>query len=93
MYIMASPSPTLYVGLTNNVARRVLEHKSKPAGAFDTRSNVSKLFCHPDRSGIFLPRSAAISAKGFVTAPQIQTNRSALIPPLRASRCSALRSG
>ena len=43
VYIMASPSRTLYVGVTNSLARRVFEHQSKPPGAFCTRYNISRL--------------------------------------------------
>jgi putative endonuclease len=43
VYIMASPSRTLYVGVTNDLTRRVLEHRSRRAGAFCTRYNISRL--------------------------------------------------
>ncbi len=43
VYIMASPSRTLYVGITDNLSRRVLEHKSRPAGAVCTRYNINRL--------------------------------------------------
>jgi len=43
VYIMASPSRTLYVGVSNNLPRRVLEHKSRRAGAFCTRYNIRRL--------------------------------------------------
>ena len=43
VYIMASRSRTLCVGVTNNVARRVLEHKSRPLGAFCTQYNITRL--------------------------------------------------
>ncbi len=43
VYIMSSASRTLYVGVTNNVARRTLEHKSGRAGAFCTQYNINRL--------------------------------------------------
>jgi putative endonuclease len=33
----------LYVGVTNNLQRRILEHKSGKGGAFTKRYNISKL--------------------------------------------------
>lgn len=42
-YIMASRSRVLYVGMTNNLARRVREHKRKEADGFTARYNVTRL--------------------------------------------------
>jgi putative endonuclease len=42
-YIMASRSRVLYVGMTNNLARRVREHKHKEADSFTARYNVTRL--------------------------------------------------
>ena len=42
-YIMASNSFTLYVGMTNNLKRRVREHKSKQVKGFTSRYNINKL--------------------------------------------------
>jgi putative endonuclease len=51
VYIMASSSRTLYVGMTNNLVRRVLEHKSRAAGAFCTRYNIRRLVFIEDADG------------------------------------------
>ena len=42
-YIMASRSRVLYVGMTNNLARRVREHKRTEADSFTARYNVTRL--------------------------------------------------
>jgi putative endonuclease len=42
-YIMASRSRVLYVGMTNNLARRVREHKQKEGNSFAARYNVTRL--------------------------------------------------
>jgi putative endonuclease len=42
-YIMASRSRVLYVGMTNNLSRRVREHKRKEADSFTARYNVTRL--------------------------------------------------
>ena len=43
VYIMTNPSRTLYVGVTNDLERRVAEHKSKSVSGFTTRYNVTEL--------------------------------------------------
>lgn len=42
-YMMASRSGVLYVGMTNNLARRVREHKRQEADSFTARYNVTRL--------------------------------------------------
>jgi putative endonuclease len=43
VYIMASASGVLYVGVTNNVERRAFQHQSKAVPGFTARYNVHKL--------------------------------------------------
>jgi putative endonuclease len=43
VYIMSSYSRTLYVGMTNNLERRVYEHKHKLVPGFTARYNVTRL--------------------------------------------------
>ena len=43
MYIMASRSGTLYVGMTNNLVRRVAEHKTAAHPGFTARYEIDRL--------------------------------------------------
>ena len=43
VYIMANKSRMLYVGVTNNLERRVLEHKMKLLPGFTQRFNLARL--------------------------------------------------
>ena len=43
VYILANRSRTLYIGVTNNLARRVREHKDEVASAFTAKYHVSQL--------------------------------------------------
>ena len=43
VYIMASKSRTLYTGVTNNLERRVLEHRCKLVPGFTARYNIDRL--------------------------------------------------
>jgi putative endonuclease len=42
-YIMASASGVLYIGMTNNLERRVLEHKTGLVAGFSARYKTKKL--------------------------------------------------
>lgn len=44
IYILASnKNGTLYIGVTNNLERRVLEHKQKVYEGFSSRYNINRL--------------------------------------------------
>ncbi|MCA9958890.1 MAG: GIY-YIG nuclease family protein [Anaerolineales bacterium] len=43
VYILTSTSGTLYTGMTNNLARRVYEHKNKLIPGFTAQYNVHRL--------------------------------------------------
>ncbi len=43
VYIMTNHSGTLYTGVTNNLERRVYEHKHKLIPGFTTKYNITRL--------------------------------------------------
>jgi putative endonuclease len=43
VYLLASKSGVLYTGMTNNLVRRIWEHKEKRIPGFTQRYNVTKL--------------------------------------------------
>ena len=43
VYIMANAAHTLYTGVTNNLERRVYEHKSGKGSAFTTKYRITRL--------------------------------------------------
>jgi len=47
VYLMTNQRNTvLYVGVTNDLVRRVAEHRAGKAGSFTTRYRVTKLVCY-----------------------------------------------
>ena len=43
VYILTNDSKTLYVGVTNNLERRIYEHKHKLRDGFTKKYNLTKL--------------------------------------------------
>jgi putative endonuclease len=43
VYILASKTGVLYIGVTNNLERRIAEHRQKQADAFSARYNITRL--------------------------------------------------
>ncbi len=46
VYIVASCSGTLYIGMTNNLYRRMLEHKSRGFDGFASKYSCDRLVYH-----------------------------------------------
>jgi putative endonuclease len=51
-YIMASKSRVLYVGVTNDLQRRVSEHRMRREGSFTARYNVNRLVYYENTHSI-----------------------------------------
>jgi putative endonuclease len=43
VYILSNKSKTLYIGVTNNLERRMYEHKNKLTDGFSKKYNLTKL--------------------------------------------------
>lgn len=43
VYILSNKSKTLYIGVTNNLQRRMYEHKNKLIDGFSRKYNLTKL--------------------------------------------------
>lgn len=53
VYILSNYSGTLYVGMTNDLERRVSEHKTKELEGFTKRYNVTKLVYYEDTPDVW----------------------------------------
>jgi len=52
IYILASNSGTLYIGITNNLIRRIYEHKNKLIEGFSKKYSCHKLVYYEEYSDV-----------------------------------------
>ncbi len=53
VYIMSSSTGTLYVGVTNDLERRVLEHKNKTFRGFTGKYDINRLVYFEETNSAF----------------------------------------
>ena len=53
IYILTNKSKTLYVGVTNNLPRRIYKHKNKLMKGFTSKYNIDKLVYYKAASDVY----------------------------------------
>lgn len=71
VYIMASPSRTLYTGMTNDLRRRVFEHKGKLVAGFTARYNVVELVYFEETPDVRAAIAREKQIKGWTRAKKV----------------------
>ncbi len=71
-YIMASHSRVLYVGMTNDLPRRVAEHRSKTISGFTAKYNCVRLVWFQDFSDVSEAIAAEKRIKGWTRVKKIE---------------------
>ena len=71
VYIMSSKSRTLYTGVTNNLRRRVYEHKHKLAPGFTAKYNITRLVYYEATSDIRSAITREKQIKGWLRAKKV----------------------
>ena len=71
VYIMTNNSRTLYTGVTNNLERRVYEHKNKLVAGFTSRYNVTKLVYYEETNDVQVALAREKQIKGWLRARKI----------------------
>jgi putative endonuclease len=77
VYIMASASRVLYTGVTNDIQRRITQHREKQVPGFSARYNVQELVYLEPFGDIRLAVAREKQIKGWLRIKKI-----ALIEPL-----------
>lgn len=71
VYIMSSPSRTLYTGVTNDLRRRVYEHKNKLVPGFTARYNVTLLVYFEETPNVNSAIAREKQIKGWSRAKKV----------------------
>jgi putative endonuclease len=71
VYIMTNRSGTLYVGMTNDLKRRVWEHKQKLIGGFTKRYNITRLVYYEETADVTAAIACEKQIKGWLRKKKI----------------------
>jgi len=71
VYIMASKSKTLYTGITDDLVRRVYEHKTKLIEGFTKKYNITKLVYYEVTSDVRAAIEREKQIKGWLRSKKI----------------------
>ena len=71
VYIMTNRSGTLYIGVTNDLARRVYEHKNKLIPGFTAKYNITKLVYFETTTDVRTAIAREKQIKGWLRAKKI----------------------
>ena len=71
VYIMTNKSRTLYIGVTNNLRRRVYEHKNKLVAGFTSKYNIQFLVYYEAGSDIHSAIAREKQIKGWLREKKI----------------------
>ncbi len=71
VYIITNRSRTLYVGVTNDLMRRVYEHKHKLVPGFTSKYNIQYLVYYESTSSIYSAIGREKQIKGWLRAKKI----------------------
>ena len=71
VYIMTNKSRTLYTGVTNDLMRRVYEHKNKLVKGFTSRYNIQYLAYYESTLSIYAALEREKQIKGWLRKKKI----------------------
>jgi putative endonuclease len=76
IYIMNSPTGTIYVGMTNDLPRRVYEHKHKLIEGFTKKYNISRLAYFEETPDVYAAINREKEIKGWRRSKKIELIKS-----------------
>ncbi len=71
VYILASHTKTLYTGVTNNIQRRLYEHKHHLVAGFTSKYHVTRLVYFEETSDVQAALAREKGIKGWLRAKKV----------------------
>ena len=71
IYIMANRSKTLYIGVTNNLERRLYEHKHYLVAGFTSTYKMTRLVYFEEMSDVYAAIAREKYIKGWLRAKKV----------------------
>ncbi|MGH7796793.1 MAG: GIY-YIG nuclease family protein [Candidatus Binatia bacterium] len=71
VYIMTNESKTLYTGVTNNLERRVYQHKLKQIPGFTAKYNITRLVYYEETGDVLAAISREKAIMGWLRSKKI----------------------
>jgi len=75
VYIMTNKSGTLYTGITNDIKKRVYEHKNKLIPGFTKKYNISRLIYFESFGDVYSAIAREKTIKGWLRNKKIELIR------------------
>jgi putative endonuclease len=72
VYILTNKSGTLYTGVTNNLVRRVFEHKNQKVDGFTKRYNLKYLVYYEVTDDVYAAIAREKQIKGWLRAKKLE---------------------
>lgn len=71
VYILAGKSRVLYTGMTNDLQRRLSEHKDRRGSAFTSKYNVTRLVFYESTNDVHVAIAREKQIKGWTRAKKV----------------------
>ena len=72
VYIMTNRSGTLYIGLTNDIKKRIYQHKNKLINSFTKKYNIDRFLYFETFSDVYSAIAREKVIKGWVRKKKIE---------------------
>ena len=72
VYIMTNKSGTLYTGMTNNIKKRVYDHKNKLIPGFTEKYNINRLVYYETFDDVYSAIDREKTIKGWLRKKKIE---------------------